>query len=1101
MKEEPLDSNRQKKLKQDFLLGNEAIAWGAIEANIDFIAGYPGTPSSEILETLAHYSKEYGIYVEWSTNEMVAFENALGASLADQRAMVTMKHAGMNWVIDPLSVAVLSGVRGGLVIVTADDPNAHSSANEQDNRFYGLFLKILTLEPSDPQEAKEMTVEAFSLSEKSQLPVILRSVTRVGHSRSNVTLNEIPIKNRLAFFQRDPESFFVTGPRTLQRHRWQLHQQPLLEKLAEGLQFNKFHYTGKEKKCIVTSGVAYTYVQDALRVIKTDDVAVLKIASVYPLPKSLIKEAISTIESVLVVEEGGPFIELQLKALASDLSLPVRIFGKMSGDIPEAGELNVDTVVKACAKWLGQAAPPIMIRQDILAEAKEILPPRTMVFCAGCPHTGTMYALKKVIGKREAKPIVSGDIGCYTLMCYPPHELGDAKYSMGASISVASGLSKALKEKTIAIIGDSTFIHAGIPGLINSIYNKSNILVVICDNRTTAMTGGQPHAGTGMTATKQPAKELNLEKLITGCGVEFIEVTDPYDIHGTEEALERALKYEGVSVVIAQRECALQATREALLLGKKLSAYRVDPGKCIAGDLPFCQATCPLHVDAKNYLALIREGQYDEALRVISKTLPFPGIIGRICTRPCEGNCKRKELDEPIAINAIKRAAADYGKGKLEEDFSPSEEKEGRVAIVGGGPAGLMAAYDLRRMGYSVTIFESLPVLGGMLSVCIPEYRLPRDILEAELQIIQKLGVEIRLNTEVGTHLKLSDLKKNFDAIFLAIGAHKGKRLGIENEERKGVVDGVEFLRDFNLGKKIEAKDKVAIVGGGNVAIDCARTCLRLGFKEVLVLYRRSREEMPAIREEVQWAEEEGVRVNFLTLPKRILVSNGQVKGIECLRTKLGEPDAGGRMRPISIEDSEFIIETEMVIAAVGEEPDLLNLNEIEIPLPVKDGLLLANPITLETDIPGIFAGGDAVTGPASVIDALAAGRKAAISIGRYISGEHLIADREGEGPFKSDLKVNIEGMSKKPRQNQLILSAEQRRGNFEEVEQGFSMSVLKKEAERCLGCECWECIKPLACPAMIKVSDKVFIEKSLCPGCGICAQICPVKAIVLDEA
>ena len=1095
-----MNSNREEKLEQKFLLGNEAIAWGAIEANIDFIAGYPGTPSTEILETLAHYSDKYGIYAEWSTNEMVALENALGASLAGQRAMVTMKHAGMNWVIDPLSVAVLGGVRGGLVIVTADDPNAHSSANEQDNRFYGLFLKILTLEPSDPQEAKDMTVEAFSLSEKSQLPVILRSVTRVGHTRSNVTLNEIPMKNKQAFFQREPERFFVTGSRVLQRQRWQIHQQPLLENLADHLRFNQLFQKGKEKKCIVASGVAYTYVQDALHRLNTDGAAVLKIASVYPLPKSLIQEAISTKESVLVVEEGGPFIELQLKALASDLSLPVRIFGKMSGNIPEAGELDVDIIVKASAKWLGLAEPSIPIRQDFIDEVKEVLPPRTMVFCAGCPHAGTMYAVKKVINKQKVKPIVSGDIGCYTLMSFPPHELGDVKYSMGASISVASGLSKALKQKTVAIIGDSTFIHAGIPGLINSVHNQSNLLVVICDNRTTAMTGGQPRAGTGMAATKQETKELDLEKLIRGCGVDFVEITDPYDIRRTEEALERAIEWEGVSVVIAQRECALEASREALRSGKRVFPYKVNSKKCIAGDMPSCQATCPLHVDVKNYTALIRERKYGEALTVIHQTLPFPGIIGRVCNRPCEGDCKRKEVDESIAINAIKRAAADYGKEEF-QDLSLLEEKKGGVAIVGGGPAGMMAAYDLRRMGYQVTIFESLPVLGGMLFAGIPEYRLPRDILKKELNVIQKLGVEIKLNTKVGGVVKFSDLRKNFDAILVAIGAHKGKKLGIENERISGVIDGVEFLRDVNFGKETKKKDRVAIVGGGNVAIDCARTCLRLGFKEVFVLYRRSREEMPAIREEVRRALEEGVRINFLTTAKRVIAPNGQVKGIECLRTNLGEPDGKGRRRAVPIKGSEFRIETEMIISAVGEEPDLSSLQEKGMLLSVKNGLLGAHPITLETSIPGIFAGGDAVTGPAYVIDALAAGRKAAISIDRYLRGESLLTDREEEGSLKSNFTINIEGFSKEPRQSQAFLSPEQRRGNFVEVERGLAMNSAKKEAERCLGCECWECIKPIACPAMMRAGDKAFIEESLCPGCGICAQVCPAQAIVQESA
>jgi NADPH-dependent glutamate synthase beta subunit-like oxidoreductase len=276
---------------------------------------------------------------------------------------------------------------------------------------------------------------------------------------------------------------------------------------------------------------------------------------------------------------------------------------------------------------------------------------------------------------------------------------------------------------------------------------------------------------------------------------------------------------------------------------------------------------------------------------------------------------------------------------------------------------------------------------------------------------------------------------------------------------------------------------------------------LRLGFKEVFVLYRRSREEMPAIREEVRRALEEGVRINFLTTAKRVIAPNGQVKGIECLRTNLGEPDGKGRRRAVPIKGSEFSIETEMIISAVGEEPDLSSLQEKGMLLSVKNGLLEAHPITLETSIPGIFAGGDAVTGPAYVIDALAAGRKAAISIDRYLRGESLLTDREEEGSLKSNFTINIEGFSKEPRQSQPFLSPEQRRGNFVEVERGFGMNSAKKEAERCLGCECWECIKPIACPAMMRAGDKAFIEESLCPGCGICAQVCPAQAIVQESA
>ncbi len=404
-------------------------------------------------------------------------------------------------------------------------------------------------------------------------------------------------------------------------------------------------------------------------------------------------------------------------------------------------------------------------------------------------------------------------------------------------------------------------------------------------------------------------------------------------------------------------------------------------------------------------------------------------------------------------------------------------------------------------MGYQVTLFESLPVLGGMLSVGIPEYRLPRDILQTELSIIQQLGVEIKLNTKVGTDVKLSNLRRDFDAIFLAIGAHQGKRLGIQNEDVEGLVDGVEFLRKVNLGKRMEAKDdKVAIVGGGNVASDCARTCLRLGFKDVQILYRRSREEMPAIREEIQRAEEEGVKIIFLVAPTRVLIDKRRVKGIECIRTKLGQPDESRRMRPIPVEGSEFVVETNAIISAVGEQPDLSVWKDAEISLPIRDELIVADPVTLETGVLGIFAGGDAVTGPAYVIDAVAAGRKAAISIDRYLRGENLAANREGEGPQETNLSFNIECVTRKTRQTPSILSLDQRQANFQEVEKGLSMTAAKEEAGRCLACECWECIKPLACPAMTRDRGKVVIDNSICPGCGICAQICAAKAIVPES-
>ena len=580
------DSNHQ------FLLGNEAIARGAIEANVAFVAGYPGTPSSEILQTVVAASQLYGIHVEWSTNEMVAFENALGASLAGLRAMVTMKHAGLNWVADPLSVAVYSGIRGGVVVVAADDPHCHSSANEQDSRFYGLFFNILTLEPSDPQNAKDMIKAAFEFSEASQLPVIFRSVTRVGHSRAGVRIDEDPPAKKVPEYHREPGRFYVTGRLALQRHRWQIEQQAVLLELSEKWALNELTGSPGAPTCIVTSGVAATYVSEAIRQLGSDQATVLKLGSVYPLPRRLVKQALGDKKRIMIVEEGAPFLELQVKALSSEFPGERMIAGKLSGALPLAGELSPDVVSSSLSRFFGLEKSD-SVSTPAPAKSANMLPPRTMVFCAGCPHTGTMHALKETCSQMEISPFIAGDIGCYTLMCYPPHELGDAKFSMGASIGVASGISKSTGEKSIAVVGDSTFIHSGIPGLINCVYNESDMLLVICDNATTGMTGGQPHAGTGKTATGRTAKQVVLKDLVRGCGVDFIRETDPYNVDNTLKAFREAIEHPGVSVVIAKRECALIRSRKEFDGPEGLPVYAIDPDECVGCGECLQKLACP----------------------------------------------------------------------------------------------------------------------------------------------------------------------------------------------------------------------------------------------------------------------------------------------------------------------------------------------------------------------------------------------------------------------------------------------------------------------------------------------------------------------------
>jgi len=389
---------------------------------------------------------------------------------------------------------------------------------------------------------------------------------------------------------------------------------------------------------------------------------------------------------------------------------------------------------------------------------------------------------------------------------------------------------------------------------------------------------------------------------------------------------------------------------------------------------PPCRAACPLHVNAQGYVALISQGKFKESLALVREKNPLPGVCGRVCTHPCEDECQRQRVDEPIAIALLKKVVADYEK-EVDFELKIEKEKNIKIAIIGSGPAGLTAAYDLRKMGYKPTIFEALPVAGGMLRVGIPEYRLPKNILRKEISILENFGIEIKLNTPIGEKLTIDDLKKEgYQAVFIAVGAHLSMKLRIPGEDLKGVYPGVEFLRGVNLSENVEVGEKVAIVGGGNAAIDAARTVYRLGAKQATIVYRRSRVEMPASEEEIEEAEKEGIKILYLAAPIRILGKEGKVNQMECVRMKLGEPDASGRRRPVPIEGSEFTIDADMVIPAIGQSSDLSFLGPHHKFNLVRGRRFEVDPLTLETNIKGIFAGGDTVTGPNTVVDAMAAG-------------------------------------------------------------------------------------------------------------------------------
>jgi len=396
---------------------------------------------------------------------------------------------------------------------------------------------------------------------------------------------------------------------------------------------------------------------------------------------------------------------------------------------------------------------------------------------------------------------------------------------------------------------------------------------------------------------------------------------------------------------------------------------------------------CPAGIDVPRYIRLIGEDKFAEALSVVRERIPFPAVCGRICFHLCEINCLRSQLGGPIAIRALKRFIADQDKGLWKIGSGHAEPTGKKVAVVGSGPGGLTAAYYLSKLGHRVTVFEALPVVGGMMRVGIPDYRLPKDILEQEIDIIREAGVEIRTDTKVDSLDRI--FKKGYAAIFLAIGAHKGIQLGIEGEDGPGVMQCLPFLKDVKLGKSIRLQGKVAVIGGGNAAVDAARTALRIGARDVTIVYRRSRAEMPAMGEEVEAALHEGVNIRFLATPARITADNAQLK-MQCIQMKLGQLDASSRRRPEPITGSEFDIVASTVIVAIGETPDMPS----QFGLKQGNGdTLQVDPDTLRTSRDGVFAGGDAVTGPASVIEAIAAGRKAAISIDRYLGGEGIIEE------------------------------------------------------------------------------------------------------------
>jgi formate dehydrogenase beta subunit len=477
-----------------------------------------------------------------------------------------------------------------------------------------------------------------------------------------------------------------------------------------------------------------------------------------------------------------------------------------------------------------------------------------------------------------------------------------------------------------------------------------------------------------------------------------------------------------------------------------------------------CESACPSHLPITRYIELIKEGRFEESLAAIREATCLPGVLGRICVRPCEDNCRRGNVDECISIKWLKRFVADY---ELEKRKEPLLKKEGarseKVAIIGAGPAGLSCAYYLALKGYPVTVFERLGEPGGMAAVGIPDYRLPRDIVGYEAGIVEKLGVEIRYNTQVGKDITFSQMfEQGYKAIFIGVGAQTNTPMGVEGEDKgyKGFIPGVYYLLEINLGRDPYPEGKrVVVVGGGNVAIDCVRSSFRIGKSDVNLVYRRTKKEMPADRVEIHDAEEEGVQFHYLCNPVKIIEKEGKVVGMECIRMELGEPDESGRRRPVPIKGSEFFIEADIAIPAIGQAIDLSFLEEKDGVKTTKRSTIAIQEGTFMTSHPGIFSAGDCVTGPDVLVRAAGHGKRAADKIDLFLRGNEVKESEEERleslvekiKVYNKNEKIGISGGQKRAMLN--MLPPDSRKWIFDEVEEGFSIPVAQKEAERCLRC------------------------------------------------
>jgi indolepyruvate ferredoxin oxidoreductase alpha subunit len=584
------------------LMGNEAIVRGALEAGVDVAAGYPGTPSSEIVENLSRVAKERNLYVEWSTNEKISLEVAAAASFTGLRAICPMKQNGVNVASDFLLHLAGTGVRGGLVLVSCDDPGALSSINEGESRHFARMVEIPLLEPGDFQEAKDMTKWAFELSEALKTAVMLRSVTRMSHASGNVVYGDLPRKKARASFRFDgPLTDIQTGPvinfPVDFRHRVQHEKLKKAREMFEASPFNTYEGPENPELLIITGSACILYTREALHLLGARDrVGVLKLGTTWPLPPGLIKKHLSKTEKILIVEEVIPFLEENVKILAAEEAKDIGIrtfFGKNDGTIPMTGELNPDIVLSALSKILGipyQGMTP-EFEKKVQSVTASLTPNRELTFCPGCPHRASFWSIHAALQMDNRQGFVCGDIGCYGMGFLPcGFNVIKIGHAMGSGLGLASGFGKldafGMNQPAVAVCGDSTFFHSILPALVNAVHHRSKAMLVVLDNSGTAMTGFQPHPGLNIDAMGGEAPALDIARICEAMGAK-VEIGDPFNQKETRQALNRLMEEEGVKVLILRQSCALSPEKK----GKKQYQMRVDASRCI-GEECSCNRLC-----------------------------------------------------------------------------------------------------------------------------------------------------------------------------------------------------------------------------------------------------------------------------------------------------------------------------------------------------------------------------------------------------------------------------------------------------------------------------------------------------------------------------